>query len=91
MAEYSARSPIGRFFGVPEVGITEEFVFMFGAIVLFVTFFFAALTIGAITTGNEKDGAKYIPIIAIIGFILYFGVRIVLGGVLGNVTSFVTG
>ncbi|MCX6799009.1 MAG: type II secretion system F family protein [Candidatus Diapherotrites archaeon] len=89
MQQYSQMSSIGRFFGVPTVGITEEFVAFYAAIALVVTSVFASFTIGAINAGSEKRGMKFIPIILGISLLLFYMVRIVLGGLLGNISSFV--
>ncbi len=87
MAQYSQMSPIGRFFGVPTVGITEEFVTFFAAIALILTAIFASFTIGAISAGSEKKGVKFLPIILFIGLGLFYAVRMVLGEMLGSITT----
>jgi len=86
--QYAQMSSIGRFFGIPTVGITEEFVAGFATITLVVTSIFAAFTIGAINAGSEKKGVKFIPIIMAISLVLFFAVRIVLGEMLGNIKNF---
>ncbi len=58
--------------------ISVEFVQMFVMIMLVTTSLFASLTIGVINTGKEKGGVKYFPIILIVSFILFFGIRFLL-------------
>ena len=60
--------------------VSVEFVQTFVIILLFTNCLFAALTIGVINTGKEKDGIKYFPIILIVAFILFYAIRMVLAG-----------
>ena len=87
MAEYSQMSPMGRFFGVPTTGVTEEFVTIYATIALIVTCVFASFTIGAMGAGNEKQGVKYIPIILFIAIALFYTVRILLSQALGGIST----
>ncbi|MFH1225258.1 MAG: type II secretion system F family protein [Candidatus Diapherotrites archaeon] len=64
--------------------IPPDFVMLFSEICLVVTAIFAALTMGVINTGKEQGGAKFIPIILVISFVLFFAVREVLKAVFGN-------
>ncbi len=83
MEEYSSRSQVGRFMGLPTVNITESFIVGFSTIALIVTGIFASLTTGAMAAGSEKDGVKYIPIMVIGALGIFFTVRIVLSEMLG--------
>ena len=87
ITEYSSRSQIGRFMGLPTVNITESFIVNFSIIALVMTSIFAALTTGAMMAGSEKEGVKYIPILIIGSLGLFFLVRIVLGGLLGGMAA----
>jgi pilus assembly protein TadC len=84
MQEYSSMSSIGRFMGLPTVNITEPFIVNFAVMALIVTALFASLTIGAMASGSEKRGIKYIPLMLIGGLGLFFLIRIMLGSVLGS-------
>ena len=84
MQEYQSGSQLGKFMGVPTTSITEEFVVGFASIVLFVTCVFAGLTLGAINTGKEADGVKYIPPLIIVSFALFFLIRFILDGIFAN-------
>ncbi|MBN2067850.1 MAG: type II secretion system F family protein [Candidatus Diapherotrites archaeon] len=85
--QYSQMSPVGRFFGVPTVAITEDFVVFYALITLIVTCAFAAFTMGVINAGKEADGAKFVPIILGIALALFFVIRIVLKEALGGITT----
>lgn len=85
--EISQRSPVGRMFGIPEVKITEEFATMFSLLALLVTCVFSGMIMGTINTGKEIQGIKYIPIVTIIAFALFFIIRIVLVEVLGSINT----
>jgi pilus assembly protein TadC len=85
--EYSSRSQIGRFMGLPTVNITESFIVNFSIVALVITSIFAALTTGAMADGSEREGIKYIPVLLICGLGLFFLVRIVLGGMLGGMAT----
>ncbi|MFH0955055.1 MAG: type II secretion system F family protein [Candidatus Micrarchaeota archaeon] len=71
-----------------EIVITPEFVLVFSIAAMFVTAFFAAMTIGVINTGKAKQGWKFMPLIFIIGLFLFyairFGLQSVFGGLLGT-------
>ena len=87
MEEYSSRSQVGRFMGLPTVNITESFIVGFSTIALIVTAIFASLTTGAMAAGSEKDGVKYIPIMLIGALVIFFTVRTVLGALLGGMAG----
>jgi Flp pilus assembly protein TadB len=84
MEEFASRSSVGRFFGVPSIAITEDFVVFYSIIVLTVTAFFASFVMGVINHGREAKGVKFIPIILAISLILFFGIRIFLSSALGG-------
>ncbi|MBI4044866.1 MAG: type II secretion system F family protein [Candidatus Diapherotrites archaeon] len=64
--------------------ISFDFVLLFSMVSLFATSVFAAMTIGVINTGSEKGGTKYMPIILLIAFSLFFIVRAALESFFGN-------
>lgn len=84
ISQYGAHSPIGGFVGIPSSAISESFVTFFAEIALFVTCIFAGLTLGAINSGREIDGIKYIPIMLLISFALFFTIRLVISQVFGS-------
>jgi flagellar protein FlaJ len=69
---------LGSFIGGESSIISPEFVVFFAQIMLFVGGIFASLILGAISTGKEKDGVKYIPVVLIFSFGLFYLIRIVL-------------
>ena len=76
MSTVSAKTPfIG---GIPKAKIDPGFVLLFSEVVLLFTAFFASLTMGIINAGTEKQGLKYLPILLIVSFALFFGIRLVL-------------
>ena len=64
--------------------ISVDFIMLFSMVSLSMTTIFASLTIGVINTGKEKDGLKYILLIGIIGFGLFFLVRFALTAFFGK-------
>ena len=71
-------------FGRAGGGIGVDFIMLFSMVSLSITTIFAALTIGVINTGKEKAGLKYIVLIGIIGFSLFFIVRFLLTSFFGK-------
>ncbi|MFH1587221.1 MAG: type II secretion system F family protein [Candidatus Diapherotrites archaeon] len=76
-------SNVSQFSGDKEP-ISVEFVQMFVMIMLVTTSLFASLTIGVINTGKEQGGLKYFPIILVVAFILFFGIRMLLASAFSN-------
>jgi flagellar protein FlaJ len=64
--------------------ISVDFIMLFSIISLALTTIFASLTIGVINSGKEKAGLKYILIIGLIGFSLFFIVRFALTAFFGK-------
>ncbi len=64
--------------------LSPEFVVNFSIVALFVTSIFAALTLGAIQSGKEKNGIKYIPFLLLVGLSLFFVIRLVLQSIFGD-------
>ncbi len=64
--------------------IDPEFVIMFAQIMLLIGGVFASLILGAIATGKEKDGLRYIPVLLFFSFGLFYLIRIVLVGAFGS-------
>ncbi|MBI2598071.1 MAG: type II secretion system F family protein [Candidatus Diapherotrites archaeon] len=55
--------------------LSPEFVLLFSMASLVATSVFASLTMGVINTGKEKNGVKFIPMVLLIAFALFFLVR----------------
>ena len=77
-------SPMGNMMGMPTASVGEEFVVGFVGVCIMITAVFAGLTIGVITSGKEKEGIKYIPMVLLISFVLFYLVRAILEVVFGS-------
>ncbi|MDP2666428.1 MAG: type II secretion system F family protein [Candidatus Diapherotrites archaeon] len=64
--------------------VDPQFIVLFAQIMLFVGGIFASLILGAIATGREKDGVKYIPVVLLFSFGLFYLVRFVLVAAFGD-------
>ena len=84
VSQLSARSPVGGFIGVPKIAVTADFVVFFSMVILFITAVFSALTIGVISRGSEKAGIRYIPMLLLVDFALFFLSRNILVEVFGK-------
>lgn len=65
----SSQVPFLRFSGL---AISPDFLFFFSLAAIFITTFFASLIIGSIATGSEKGGIKYMPLLMISAFVIFF-------------------
>jgi len=81
------QSLVGNVIGVPTASITEDFVVFFSVVSLIVTSILASLTLGAIGSGNEKNGIKYIPLLMFLTLAVFFAVRIVVGDAIGSMST----
>ncbi|MFH0969848.1 MAG: type II secretion system F family protein [Candidatus Diapherotrites archaeon] len=75
---------LSSFVGGQSAIISPEFVFFFAQIILFVGGIFASLILGSISTGKEKDGVKYIPVILFFSYGLFYLIRFVLDTAFGS-------
>lgn len=78
MAAVSSQGGFGV--GAGGMAIQPEFIFLFSLITLAVISVFGSLTIGIINTKSEKGGIKYIPLMLISSYIIYFIISLVLEG-----------
>jgi pilus assembly protein TadC len=82
-AEASAKMPLKMNFGI---GVSPDFLFIFSIAAILITTVFGGLIIGLISSGKEKDGIKYIPILAItslaVFFITGFMINMMFGGLI---------
>jgi archaellum biogenesis protein FlaJ (TadC family) len=76
MSGVSASMP----FTFKNVDISINFIKYFSIFFIIVTDFLAALILGLVNKGNEKEGLRYFPPLAIISLITFFAVRFLLGG-----------
>ncbi|MCX6815181.1 MAG: type II secretion system F family protein [Candidatus Aenigmarchaeota archaeon] len=67
--EVVSKMPLHMKFGV---GISPEFLFLFSITAILITAIFGGLIIGLISSGKEKDGIKYIPILTIASLAIFF-------------------
>lgn len=68
-------------FGGLEIG--SDFLYWFSIIAIFITTFFGGIILGAISSGNERAGIKFVPIFMIVAFAVYFITNIFIGGLFG--------
>ncbi len=73
--------------GTPASAIEPAFILFFAQIALIVTVIFSSLVLGVINSGKELDGVKYIPVMLVIAFVVFFGIRLLMGQALGGVAS----
>lgn len=72
----SSQSSFGM--GAGGMAIQPEFILLFSLVTIALISFFGSLTIGIINSRSEKGGIKYIPIMLIASYIVYFIVSIIL-------------
>lgn len=68
------------------INISSTFIFYFSLSFIIVMDFMAALILGLVSKGNEKEGLRYFPIMLLLSLSIFFIVGKVLGGVLGGMT-----
>jgi len=81
---YASKSPALGMIGLPQTAVGEDFIVMFTEVALFFTSIFACLVLGIISAGHEKNGIKFIPIVLIIAFGVFFATRIAVQVFLGG-------
>lgn len=75
---------VGSFIGGSSNIISPDFIVFFAQIMLLVGGIFASLILGAIATGKEKDGLRYVPIVLLFSFGLFYLLRFVLHEAFGT-------
>lgn len=72
-------------FTFSSVDISLNFIIYYSLV--FITFIgiTSSLVIGLVSKGNEKAGIRYLPIIIILGFIVFFAVRLALSGFVSKI------
>jgi pilus assembly protein TadC len=76
LAMVSSKSAIG--IGSGGAMISPEFILLFSMITLVVISIFGSLTVGIINSKSEKGGIKYIPLMIIASYAVYFAVLLLL-------------
>ncbi len=74
--DYASQGIMSMDFGID---ISPEFLFWFSVTSILITSFFGGLLIGLISTGKEKSGIKYIPILVTLSLIIFFIARTSIG------------
>lgn len=75
-------------FGTGIDGLSPESVYLFSIAAITMTTFFGALTAGIVSKGRESAGFANIPLMAIIAFLIFFGVDFLLKSFLGGTFMF---
>lgn len=68
------------------INISSTFIFYFSLSFIIVMDFMAALILGLVSKGDEKEGLRYFPIMLLLSLGIFFIVGKVLSGVLGGMT-----
>lgn len=64
-----SKMPLHMKFGI---GISPDFLFLFSITAILITAIFGGLIIGLISSGKEKEGIRYIPILVIVSLAVFF-------------------
>lgn len=67
-----------------KLAFTPEAITLFAALAITITVFFGCMTVGVMSSGKRMDGLKYFPLIWVIALGILFGIKLVLGSVLGG-------
>ncbi len=65
-------------FALTSVSVSTDFVFYFSIVFLVASAILASLVLGLVSTGKERDGLKYLPILIAIGLTVFFVSRLFL-------------
>jgi len=80
-ADVSSKMPLHMKFGT---GISPDFLFIFSIIAILITTIFGGLIIGLISSGKEKDGIKYIPILVALSLAIFFITGFMINAMFGS-------
>ncbi len=67
--DVTAKMPLHIKFGIE---LSPDFLFIFSLLAIAITTVFGGMIIGLISSGKEKDGIKYIPVLLITALAVYF-------------------
>jgi pilus assembly protein TadC len=79
--DVTSKMPLHMKFGI---GISSEFLFLFSIVAIVITSVFGGLIIGLISSGKEKDGIKYIPILVITSLAVFFATSFLISVMFGS-------
>jgi len=68
------------------ITISTTFIFYFSICFIIAMDLMAALVLGLVSKGDEKEGLRYLPIMLILSLGIFFGLGKILGGVMGGLT-----
>ncbi|MCK4715153.1 MAG: hypothetical protein KAT35_06235, partial [Candidatus Aenigmarchaeota archaeon] len=68
--------------------VSPRFLFYFALACMFMTSIFASLIMGMIQSAKAKDGLKYIPILMLMSFGLFFVARGAIASIMGSMSMF---
>ena len=71
-------------FTLSKISVSVAFIKYFALTFIIIIDVLAALVLGLVSKGEEKEGLKYLPALLIIGLVVFFGVRIILSGVMAG-------
>ena len=80
-----AQSKVNFTIAPPSEMVSVDFIIMYCALITIIGAIFAAMTLGIISNGKELSGLRYLPVILIMGLIVFFATRIALLAVFGNI------
>jgi flagellar protein FlaJ len=76
--EYAGSMPLMASGGIE---VSADFLMWFSIIAIVITSLFGGLLIGLISTGKEKSGIKFVPILLVLSLIIFFVTRSMVGGI----------
>lgn len=71
-------------FTLSKISVSVNFITYFSLIFVIVIDMLAALVLGLVSKGEEKEGFKYFPPILIISLVIFFTIKILLSGVMAG-------
>ncbi len=71
-------------FTLSKISVSPTFITYFSLVFIIVIDLLAALILGLVSKGEEKEGLKYFPPILIISLIIFFTIKIALSGVMAG-------
>ena len=80
--DYSGGGLMSMNFGID---ISPEFLFWFSVSSILITSFFGGLLIGLISTGKEKSGIKYVPILVTLSLVIFYIARTSIGTIFAGI------
>ena len=60
------------------IQLSPEFLFQFSILAILITTLFGGIILGLISSGRERDGLKYAPILTVIAILVFFGANFVI-------------